>query len=264
VSAAVLNSPGVRYSFGGLGLALTPDPSTGNLPGFTVVRRTTGRVLTGTGLLRSIQRSYDIQAAAIGDLNVTLEFGYRDGELSAPSLENTLSLLRSSAGNSGPWQGVPVSSRDISLNTVTTTGVTHFSVWTLGESSAPLPVELTSFTATPVANQTAMRLAWATASEKNSQAFEVERSLDGRTFTRIGTVAAASTSSSAHTYGLLDAQLPAGAALLYYRLRQVDLDGMFSYSPVHTVALTGAAAGLALYPRPTAARPPSWARSPAQ
>ena len=44
--------------------------------------------------------------------------------------------------------------------------------------------------------------------------------------------------------------LPAGATLLYYRLRQVDMDGTFAYSPVRTVALTGAAAGLSLYPNP--------------
>ena len=39
-----------------------------------------------------------------------------------------------------------------------------------------------------------------------------------------------------------------GAATLYYRLRQVDADGTFKYSPVQAVSLTGA--GLALYPNP--------------
>jgi hypothetical protein len=114
---------------------------------------------------------------------------------------------------------------------------------------APLPVELTQFTAT-LAGPAAVRLAWATASEQNSASFEVERSADGRTFASIGTVAAAGTSSSARAYGLTDAKLPDGAAVLYYRLKQVDVDGTFSYSPVRTVALTGAAAGLTLYPNP--------------
>ena len=114
---------------------------------------------------------------------------------------------------------------------------------------APLPVELMAFTAT-LAGPAAVHLAWATASEKNSQAFIVERSLDGQSFAAIGTVAAAGSSTSARRYELSDAHLPAGAALLYYRLRQVDLDGTFSYSPVRTVALTGAATGLALFPNP--------------
>jgi hypothetical protein len=77
----------------------------------------------------------------------------------------------------------------------------------------------------------------------------VERSADGETFARIGTVAAAG-SSSARSYELLDARLTAGAATLYYRLKQVDLDSTFAYSPVRVVALKGAAEGLALYPNP--------------
>ncbi|GAB3744628.1 hypothetical protein GCM10027594_23410 [Hymenobacter agri] len=111
-----------------------------------------------------------------------------------------------------------------------------------------LPVELTAFTAAPTAG--AVRLAWATASEKNSLAFEAERSLDGQSFGRIGTVAAAGSSSSLRSYELLDATLPSRATTLYYRLRQVDQDGTFRYSPVRTVALPGAAAGLSLYPNP--------------
>ena len=113
----------------------------------------------------------------------------------------------------------------------------------------PLPVELTQFTATAT-GPSAVRLAWATASEKNSAVFEVERSADGRAFVAIGAVAAAGSSSRARGYELLDSKLPAGAATLYYRLRQVDADGSFSYSPVRTVGLTGAAAGLSLYPNP--------------
>ncbi|MBF9223211.1 LamG-like jellyroll fold domain-containing protein, partial [Hymenobacter ruricola] len=115
--------------------------------------------------------------------------------------------------------------------------------------TTPLPVELTAFTATLV-DRAAVRLAWATASEKNSARFEVERSTDGVAFGRIGTVAAAGSSSSARRYEWLDAKLPGGAVTLYYRLRQVDLDGTFSHSPVRTVGLAGAAEGLALYPNP--------------
>ena len=123
----------------------------------------------------------------------------------------------------------------------------HFSEFYLTGSSAPLPVELTSFTAEK--RGTTVALAWATASEKNSDRFEVERSRDGRAFARIGQVAAAGSSSTARSYELLDGQLPAGATQLYYRLRQVDLDGSFSYSPVRAVTLK-AASGLALYPNP--------------
>ena len=83
----------------------------------------------------------------------------------------------------------------------------------------------------------------------------MERSPDGRAFAAIGTVAAAGSSSSApRAYELLDAQLPAGAALLYYRLRQGDADGTFGYSLVRTVALSGKPSdGLTLAPNPARA-----------
>jgi hypothetical protein len=66
----------------------------------------------------------------------------------------------------------------------------------------------------------------------------------------VGQLAAAGNSSFPHTYSLRDAQLPAGATLLYYRLRQVDLDGTAHYSPVRTLALAGPAAGPTLTPNP--------------
>ena len=126
----------------------------------------------------------------------------------------------------------------------------HFSEFYLTGSSAPLPVELAAFTAT-AAGPAAVRLAWTTASEKNSASFDVERSLDGTAFARLAAVAAAGTSSSVRSYGLVDAKLPAGAALFYYRLKQVDADGTFAYSPVRSVALTAkAGTGLALFPNP--------------
>ena len=121
-------------------------------------------------------------------------------------------------------------------------------------ASRPLPVELTAFTAT-AAGPAAVRLVWATASEKNSAWFRVERSTNGTNFAPLSTVAAAGSSSSPRTYELLDAQLPVGAARLYYRLKQVDSDDTFSYSPVRSVTLTGApAAGLALHPNPARTR----------
>ena len=76
-------------------------------------------------------------------------------------------------------------------------------------NALPLPVELVAFTAT-AEGPAAVRLAWATASEKNSAAFEVERSADGTVFTPIGTVAAAGSSSAPHSYALRDGLLPVG------------------------------------------------------
>ena len=115
-------------------------------------------------------------------------------------------------------------------------------------STSPLPVELMAFTATPEGS--AVRLAWATASERNSARFDVERSLDGTRFQGLGTVGAAGNSSTRRSYALTDARLPAASTTLYYRLRQVDTDGAFSYSPVRSVVRPEGSGLLAVFPSP--------------
>ena len=119
--------------------------------------------------------------------------------------------------------------------------------FTVSNAANPLPVTLLDFSAR-AEGPAAVRLAWATASELNSAGFTVERSLDARLFQGIGTVVGAGTSAVHHDYALLDDHLPAGATLLYYRLRQTDVSGALTFSPVRTVALTARAAGFVVYP----------------
>lgn len=107
---------------------------------------------------------------------------------------------------------------------------------------APLPVELVAFSA-EMPGPNAVQLRWSTASELNNREFVVERSVDGRFFSTIGTVAGHGNSTSPHAYSYQDKQLPNSPERLYYRLRQVDNDGSFSFSPVRTVAVQ--AGGLA-------------------
>jgi len=92
----------------------------------------------------------------------------------------------------------------------------------------PLPVELSSFTAAYDNNQVNLR--WITASEKNSADFTVERSFDGETFSGVAKVAAAGNSSARREYAATDLDMRKG--LNYYRLKQTDLDGTFSYTQV--------------------------------
>ncbi|MDO7851774.1 T9SS type A sorting domain-containing protein [Hymenobacter convexus] len=149
-------------------------------------------------------------------------------------------------GSAGPAT-VSGSTRSFSFSTLALDRLT------LGGLAAPLPVTLVAFTAAPQGADALLR--WATASELHNDHFEVEASADGRTFRRIGTVAGAGTSQSAHNYQLVDPVITRYATnLVYYRLRQVDTDGTFSYSPVRTVAVTSLSpAGLVLFPNPTRA-----------
>ena len=115
---------------------------------------------------------------------------------------------------------------------------------------APLPVTLTSFTARALANGS-VRLTWATASERNSVSFVVERGADPIKLVPVGeSVVAAGTSAEPHRYEVLDATAPGGT--LYYRLRQLDTDGKIAFSDVVTVqrAATTEPLAVRVWPNP--------------
>ncbi|MDO1447310.1 T9SS type A sorting domain-containing protein [Rhodocytophaga aerolata] len=100
--------------------------------------------------------------------------------------------------------------------------------WTLGSTIVGLPVNLLYFQA-QLQNEI-VKLNWATAQEINNDYFTVERSIDGQNFTEVVQVEGAGTSEVLKQYQATDPQPAAGVS--YYRLKQTDLDGKFSYSKV--------------------------------
>ncbi len=88
------------------------------------------------------------------------------------------------------------------------------------------------FVKAQVANNKTL-VSWATAQESNTQKFEIEHSKDGRSFSKVGEVAAAGNSSSIRNYNFTHGQPASG--FNYYRIKQIDLDGHFKYSAVVTV-----------------------------
>lgn len=105
---------------------------------------------------------------------------------------------------------------------------------------APLPVELTSFNAEFVDNS--VRLNWETATEVNNFGFDVERkyqvsSSEYQDWEKIGFVEGNGTTNSPREYSFTDDNLP-DADNVSYRLKQIDIDGKYSYSKVVEVNLT--------------------------
>ncbi|MBD2768932.1 T9SS type A sorting domain-containing protein [Hymenobacter sp. BT664] len=116
--------------------------------------------------------------------------------------------------------------------------------------TAPLPVSLARFTA--VALRLDAQLRWTTASEHNNDRFVVERSLDGYSFEAVGNVRGQNNSSRSTDYEFIDAgaaRLTASNKPVYYRLRQVDIDGSSVHSSVRDV-LFGGKGVVAVYPNP--------------
>lgn len=109
----------------------------------------------------------------------------------------------------------------------TITGVTTNNVFTIGSGTGVgVPVTLLSFAATKKLND--VNVTWATATEFNNDYFELERSVDGRTFEVIAKVKGKGTTNLQTNYQYLDtkvAKMKRPTANVFYRLVQVDFDG---------------------------------------
>ena len=141
---------------------------------------------------------------------------------------------------------------------LSTTVAGRVDVYGLG---APLPVELTSFTAslsrssrfakTGPAAGPIVELAWTTATERDAAYFAVERSGDGEAWTTVAEVDAAGNTDARTAYAHNDLTPLPGES--YYRLRQVDFDGVEAYSSAAVVYVGAGVQGLAdvrVFPNP--------------
>jgi hypothetical protein len=109
------------------------------------------------------------------------------------------------------------------------------------DRQTPLPVELVNFTAKKKDNKDVIT-EWKTASEQNVSHFEVEvakRNIDyqNRRFVKIGEVVSPGNSNSERTYSFVDIE-PAKTGVRYYRLKIVDRDNTFVYSPIRPVVFS--------------------------
>ncbi|MFQ3597325.1 MAG: T9SS type A sorting domain-containing protein [Chloroherpetonaceae bacterium] len=90
-----------------------------------------------------------------------------------------------------------------------------------------VPVELVAFTARK--SEQGVELAWRTASEQNNAGFEVERKSEGAIWNTLGFVRGNGTTTEAQSYSFIDRT---ATGKVQYRLKQLDFDGQFEYSPV--------------------------------
>ncbi|MEM6263123.1 MAG: FG-GAP-like repeat-containing protein [Bacteroidota bacterium] len=99
-------------------------------------------------------------------------------------------------------------------------------------------------------------LEWATATENKSDFFEIQRSVNGENFTRIGETTATGTTSDISEYTFTDTDVTSlGLKRMFYRLKEVDTEGQNSFSNVVELRMDqGANLSLIAYPNPTSNR----------
>jgi hypothetical protein len=103
----------------------------------------------------------------------------------------------------------------------------HFTLFAATASSAVLPIELVDFNGQKTENGT--QLSWQTASETRFSHFDIERSLNGTLFEKIGETKANGSNSN---YTFID---PNPFNTMYYRLKINDLDGKFEFSKIISI-----------------------------
>ncbi len=110
------------------------------------------------------------------------------------------------------------------------------------------PVTLASFSVSTVSGLAS--ISWATATEVNTDHFEIERSLDGRLFNVVGKVAASGTTKSLMPYSFSN-NVSSLSGTVYFRLKAVDKSGQFNYSYIQTINIKTSKNFITnLYPNP--------------
>ncbi len=164
------------------------------------------------------------------------------------SAEETSGLVRFSkkSTNALPWITYTTSNggsvHNSTTNTLQKTGLNSFSEFSGSTDAQPLPVSLLHFEAIPQNDKVLLK--WITTMEINNKGFEIEVSQNAQNFRKIGFVDGAGNSSTNKNYDFITPNLYDA----YYRLKQIDFDGSFSYSKI--VFVESVNIDLVVYPNP--------------
>jgi len=201
-----------------------------------------------------LKRYWEVTSSGMTSPTYSISYTYVDGDIQG-SEKNFYPLKKSgttwykptgTSFTSGTTEGS--GSLDAGTNTLTWTGLSTFSSFGgAGNTATPLPVELLSFQANCIDNR--VDLSWTTASEHNSNYFTLERSATGMGWEPFTTIGAAGNSNVLLDYAVSDYFPVRGTG--YYRLRQVDFDGVQTiYDPVTASCLEEVTDAMRVYPNP--------------
>lgn len=184
-----------------------------------------------------------------------LQFSYLDTEHSVASNNIVESFLQAQRWNPTleDWNDLtPIGNTNTVTNRVdvlTVTPANLYGWWVLVDNQFPLPIALTWFKTT--CEQGKNVVTWETASELNNDYFVVERSIDGVHFVEAGQVESQNGSSNtAQQYQYIDADAPEDIS--YYRLKQIDYNGHYTYSSIVRHTCIGTSTSIVkVYPNPS-------------
>ncbi len=195
--------------------------------------------------LSAVSKQWNIIPTSVSGDVVNASFGWGTADQGA-TFSPTGSLVGAQY-NGSAWVGT-ATTIDSGAGTLSSpymasvTGLTSFGNFAIANASA-LPLKLVSFNAAYANKQ--VKIGWATANETLLSSFAIERSIDGKNFTSIGTMKA-NNIVGRNNYSFVDANVDAG--IVYYRLKSINTNGTYAYS--NDVSVRIAKIGLSIYPNP--------------
>jgi len=215
-----ISAPGASDQFDAQYLEQNPHPTYDNTQLDLTIDRISGveywlLETPGTPSV-SVRLSWDTNSGGVGNL----------GDLLVARWNGATWIDEGNGGTTGSTAGGTV---------VSAAPISAFSPFTLASTTPQnaLPIELAKFQASVVSNE--VLLEWTTVSETNNDFFTIERSKDTQEWEEVITLAGAGNSIDPLTYSTRDIDPYFGTS--YYRLKQTDFDGTFSYSPIEKVFL---------------------------
>ncbi len=177
-----------------------------------------------------VNRTWSIDESIPGGSNVSLTLQWNAADELAGFTRNAAWL---SHYTSGAWNtGTQMPATGAGPYSITRNNITNFSPFAVMGSSVALPVTLLDFYGRN--SDKGITLSWSTETELNTKYFTVEKSFDQVLFNPVVNVSAAGNSSGKKNYQYVDNGFL--KAINYYRLKNVDLDGVYTYSK--TIAVT--------------------------
>jgi hypothetical protein len=183
-----------------------------------------------------LNRYWTVEPQSIsGPLNYNINFVYNDVDI--VGIEANIKAYKyNPAGwiaalGSGAQFEMGTANYAPGINQIAWSGLSTFSDFTGLGNGTPLPISLLDFNAYPVLEQ--VEIVWTTATEINNDYFTIERSKDGISFEELMKVQGAGNSNQILNYKELDSNPFEGTS--FYRLKQTDFDGIYTYSDIRVV-----------------------------
>ncbi len=185
--------------------------------------------------------------------STNLEFSFANGNLNSGVSASDLKLFNRGITETTGWTAANTTAASAVFSTQTVVFAQTQTIYNkqimVGANNNPLPVTMLYINAK--ANNLDAIVRWATGTEINCRGFALERSVDGKTFEEINFIKGAGNSRTTQQYSYKDADIFTATKTAYYRLKQVDFDGSYTYSEVVTAKQEGVQAEqISIYPNP--------------